>query len=78
MKYEFGVEINFSPEVFKPYSGPDVNQKFAGEDDLMWCDRCQCNHRRTAGWEIEKERMIQKMARKLADRIDGDASARAI
>lgn len=57
------------------HSGPDVNQKFTGEDDLIWCDRCQCNHRCTAGWEIEKERMIQKMARKLADRIDGDACA---
>lgn len=75
MKYEFNVEVSFSPESLKLYSGPDVNQKFAGEDDLLWCDRCKTNHRRGARWEIERERMIQKMARQLADRIDGDARA---
>jgi hypothetical protein len=73
VKYEFHVDVNFS-EALEPYRGPDVNQKFAGEDDPVWCERCQTNHRRTAGWEIERERMIQKMARQLAARIDQDAS----
>jgi hypothetical protein len=72
VKHEFTVE--FSPEALKPYSGPDVNQKFAGEDDLIWCERCKCNHRRGAGWEIEQERMIQKMARKIAAKIDAEVS----
>lgn len=72
MKHEFSV--SFTPEeLVKPYSGPDVNQKFAGEDDLLWCERCQTHHRRGAPWEVQKERMIRKMAQQIADRIDQDA-----
>lgn len=71
MKHEF--TITFTREDFKPYAGPDVNQKFAGEDDLLWCERCQTHHRRGAGWEIEQERAIQKAAKQIADRIDADA-----
>jgi hypothetical protein len=67
-----GVSISFTPEEFKPYSGPDVNQKFAGEDDPVWCERCKTHHRRGAGAEIERERIIQKAAKQIADRIDAD------
>jgi len=67
------VSIEFSPEVLAPYAGPDVNQKFAGEDDLIWCERCKSHHRRGAGWEIEKERMLQKQAKVIAARIDAEA-----
>ena len=70
MKYEF--TLSFTPEEIRPYTGPDVNQKFPGEDDLVWCERCTTYHRRTAGWEVEKERVIQKMAKRIADRIDSD------
>jgi hypothetical protein len=73
MKYEFSIEVNFS-EALKPYSGPDVNQKFAGEDDPVWCERCKTNHRRTAGWEIEEQRMINRAAAKIAERIDREVS----
>jgi hypothetical protein len=72
MKYEF--TVSFSPEEIKPYSGPDVNQKFPGEDDPIWCDRCKTHHRRGAGWEIEQQRMIEKMAERVAARIDADVS----
>jgi len=71
MKNEF--TMTFTPEEFKPYTGPDVNQKFPGEDDLLWCERCKTHHRRGAGWEIERERAIQKMAKQIADKIDSDA-----
>lgn len=66
------VEIYFTPETLV-YSGPDVNQKFAGEDDPVYCERCQMNHRRGAPPEVERERMIRKMAKQIAVRIDADA-----
>lgn len=66
--------VQLQPEDFKPYSGPDVNQKFSGEDDPVWCGRCKQFHRRGAGWEIEGERIIQGMARQIAARIDQDAA----
>jgi len=70
--YSSGVEISFTPEALKPYVGPDVNQKFPGEDDPVWCERCKTNHRRGAGPEIEHERIIQKLARQVAEKIDAD------
>lgn len=72
MNYEF--TVSFTPEeLSKPYSGPDVNQKFPGEDDLLWCERCNTHHRRGAPWEVERERAIQKVANKIAEKIDSDA-----
>lgn len=72
--YTSHAEVSLTPETLKAYDGPDVNQKFAGEDDPVWCQRCKTNHRRGAGFEIERERMIQKMARQIADKIDGDTA----
>jgi hypothetical protein len=66
------VEIHFTPETLA-YSGPDINQKFAGEDDPVYCERCHTNHRRGAPPDVERERMIQKMAKQVAVRIDADA-----
>ena len=65
------IDLTFKyEEALKPYRGPDINQKFPGEDDLIWCDRCKVNHRRGAGWEVEQERIIQRAARQIAKKID--------
>jgi hypothetical protein len=64
-------DITFSSdEALKPYEGPDVNQKFPGEDDLIWCERCKTHHRGGASWEVERERIIRKAAARIADNID--------
>jgi hypothetical protein len=72
--YDSHVDVTFEPAELALYSGPNVNQKFAGEDDLVWCERCKIDHRRGAGWEIEQQRMIEKMARQIAEKIDGDTA----
>ena len=63
------VEVNFT-QALEPYKGPDIHQKFAGEDDLLWCERCETHHRRGAPWEVERQRMIEKLAEKVAEQID--------
>jgi hypothetical protein len=68
------VTISFTPESLE-YHGPDVNQTFAGEDDPMWCERCQTHHRRGAPPEVERERIIQKLAKQVAARIEADVLA---
>lgn len=73
MKYESYVDVTFTLEDFKPYAGPDINQKFPGEDDRIWCERCKVHHRRGAPWEVEQERAIRKAAKQIAERIDNDA-----
>ena len=70
-KYRFHVDVDFT-ETCKPYSGPDPDLKYPGEDDPIWCERCKCNHRRGAGWEIERERAIRKAAQKIAEKIDAE------
>ena len=59
-------------QTYEPYDGPDVNQKFPGEDDLIWCDRCKQNHRRGASPEVEYERIIQRAAKEISDRIGSE------
>jgi hypothetical protein len=70
------IEVTFrSEEALKPYDGPDVNQKFPGEDDLVWCERCQMHHRRGAAWKVEQERMLQEAAKQIAVKIDRELYA---
>lgn len=72
MDTKYGFTVTFDPAELKPYTGPDVNQKFPGEDDPIWCDRCNVYHRRGAPTEVERERMIQKVAKQVAHRIDSE------
>jgi hypothetical protein len=53
-------------------SDEERDRKHPGEDDLVWCVRCKCNHRKGAPWPVEEARIVKRLSEKLLEEINAE------